>query len=277
MDVARARKWGAEALSVLDDPGLEADLILMHVMGWKRHRLLLETDTVLTGGELEEYRRALAARRRRTPLQHITGRVEFMSEDLLAGPEAMVPRPETEVMVKALLELLPAGAERVLDVGTGSGAVAVVLAGRLPGCRVYATDTARPALGLARRNLILHDLNSVGLVACDLASALRGGFHGLAANLPYVASGEIASLQPEVRYGDPGAALDGGPDGLGPVRRLAGDIPRLLAAGGAAALEVADPQAETAAAILRRAGLGEVEIRRDLAGRRRVVCGRKGG
>lgn len=264
-------------LSPLESPRLEADLLLMHVLGRQRHRLLVEAYSPLSRRELEEYRRALAARRRRIPLQHITGRVEFMSEELLAGPEAMVPRPETEVMVEALLELLPESARRLLDVGTGSGAVAVVLAVRLPGCRVWATDTDRAALGLARRNLVLHDLHNVDFVACDLASALAGGFHGVAANLPYVPTGEIASLQPEVRFGDPRAALDGGPDGLDLVRRLVGDLPRLLAGGGAAALEVADDQAGTAARLLETAGLSEVEVRRDLAGRRRVVCGRKGG
>jgi len=264
-------------LSPLESPRLEADLLLMHVLGWQRHRLLVEADSPLSRLQLEEYRRALAARRRRTPLQHITGRVEFMSEELLAGPEAMVPRPETEVMVEALLELLPEGARRLLDVGTGSGAVAVALAAALPRCRVWATDTDRAALGLARRNLVLHDLHNVDLVACDLASALAGGFHGVAANLPYVPTGEIASLQPEVRFGDPRAALDGGPDGLDLVRRLAGDLPRLLAAGGAAALEVADHQAGATARLLETSGLSDVEVRRDLAGRRRVVCGRKGG
>ncbi|MFO7951112.1 MAG: peptide chain release factor N(5)-glutamine methyltransferase [Candidatus Fermentibacteraceae bacterium] len=277
MLVGEARRWGAEMLSPLESPRLEADLLLMHVLGWQRHRLLVEVDSPLSRGELEEYRRALAARRSRTPLQHITGRVEFMSVELLAGPEAMVPRPETEVMVEALLELLPPGARRLLDVGTGSGAVAVALAVRLPRCRVWATDIHRPALGLARRNLVLHDLHNVDLVACDLASALAGGFHGVAANLPYVPTGEIASLQPEVRFGDPRAALDGGPDGLDLTRRLAGDLPRLLAAGGAAVLEVADDQTPATAQLLEASGLADVEVRRDLAGRRRVVCGRKGG
>jgi release factor glutamine methyltransferase len=276
MRVSEAREWGAEMLSPLEDPGLEADLLLRHVMGWPRHRLLLEPDARLSRRQLEEYRRALVERRRRTPLQHITGRTEFMSAELLAGPEAMVPRPETEEMVRALLELLPPRPRRLLDVGTGSGAVAVALAIRLPGCRIVATDPDRAALGLARRNLALHDLCNVNLLACDLAGACGGGFDGVAANLPYVATGELATLQPEVRLGDPRASLDGGPDGLDLLRRLAADLPRLLAPGGAAALEMADAQAETVAELLAERGLLAVEVRRDLAGRRRVACCRKG-
>ena len=273
MTVRQAREWGASLLSDLEDPKLEADLLLLHVLGWPRHRLLLEGREPLAPRDLESYRRAVMARRARTPLQHITGSVEFMGSQLLAGPEALVPRPETEVLVRALLERLPAGPSMLLDVGTGSAAIALALAARRPDCRVVATDIDLSALELARRNLRSHGAGNVSLLACHLASACRGGFDGIAANLPYVPSGEIGGLQPEVRLGDPIAALDGGSDGLELVRALVRDLRRLLGAGATAALEVADNQAETVAAELRDAGLRAVEIVRDLAGRRRVVCG----
>jgi release factor glutamine methyltransferase len=276
VSVLEARRWGARLLADLEDPGLEADLLLMHVLQWPRHRLLLEADEPLGRGEMEEYRRAVMARRRRVPLQHITGRTELMSTPLLAGPEAMVPRPETEVLLQALLDELPEAPPWLLDVGTGSGAAAVVLALHRPGWRVVATDVDRAALGLAARNAELHDLRRVSPVACDLATGVRGGFAGVAANLPYVATGEIPALQPEVRLGDPRKALDGGDDGLDLVRRLIPDLPRLLAPGGVAALETADAQTEETAELMLEAGLTDVEVIRDLAGLRRVVRGRRG-
>lgn len=276
MTVLEARRWGARLLAALERPALEADLLLMNVLDRPRHRLLLEAAEPLGRRELEEYRKAVMARRRRVPLQHITGRVELMSTPLLAGPEAMVPRPETEVLLQSLLEALPEGPPRLLDVGTGSGAVAVVLALSRPGWRVTATDIDTTALGLAARNVELHDLADVDLIACDLASAVSGSFAGVAANLPYVASGDIPGLEPEVRLGDPAVALDGGIDGLDLVRRLARDLTGLLAVGGAAAFEVADAQAEQTAGLLARAGLVEVEVIRDLAGLRRVVRGIRG-
>jgi release factor glutamine methyltransferase len=206
-------------------------------------------------------------RLRREPVAYILGRKGFHSIELAVDPRVLVPRPETELLVELALELGPA---TVLDIGTGSGAVALAIADELPGCEVTATDTSAAALAVARDN-------AARLGLADRVTFLEGSipdrpeFELTVANLPYVAAPEWGSLPPEVTEWEPREALLAGPDGLDSIRAL---VPQ--AGRGALALEVGEGQAEAVARLLDDAGFAGIERRPDLAGNDRVVWGRRG-
>jgi release factor glutamine methyltransferase len=196
---------------------------------------------------------------------------EFWSLPIAVDRRVLVPRPETELVVETALRLAP-GARRVLDVGTGSGAVAAALARELPGACVVASDHSAEALAVARANLA-RLAPGVTLARATLADGFRGGaFDLVVANLPYVPTGALAGLAPEVRDWEPRAALDGGPDGLDLVRVLVATAPAVLAIGGWLVLEVGVGQAEAVAAAAVRRGYGRIEVVPDAAGIDRVVA-----
>lgn len=180
-----------------------------------------------------------------------------------------MPRPETEYLVRRALDLDLPPAARVVDVGTGSGAIAVTLAAERPSWRVLAVDRSAAALAMARANAARHGAG-LHLVRGDLATAVAGGLHLVVANLPYLPSASLDRLPVEVGH-DPRAALDGGLDGLDLVRRLVADLARLLTPGGRALLELAEDQADTVAALALAAGLAELGRERDAGGCDRVL------
>jgi release factor glutamine methyltransferase len=214
-------------------------------------------------------------RLRREPVAYILGRKGFRSLELAVDRRVLIPRPETELLVEVAVELEPA---RVLDVGTGSGAIALAVADELSACEVTATDTSAAALEVARANA-----ERLGLA--DRVRFLDGtlpetaDFDLVLANLPYVAERDWASLQPEVTQWEPPEALLAGPDGLDTYcafLAVCGRAFRPIAptSSTAVAVEVGEGQAEVVAALMREAGFGQVETRRDLAGIQRVVFGR---
>ena len=262
-------------LSALEDPGLEARLLMMRLMNWKPHRLTLNIDDPAAEDLLRVYFEMVDRRKRREPLQHITGRVDFMGREFLAGPEALVPRPETEMLVELFMERLDAP-RLLLDVGTGSGVIAATLALHYPDTMVVASDVSFPALELAERNLAKHCIDNVQLVQGDLLKTFRSDVEkadGIVANLPYVRSEDISGLQPEVSRGDPRLALDGGRDGLRLVLSLIDSAPGLLKEGGILMLEMGEDQKnEVIAAFDRDNRWRNVFFREVLAGRPRFVC-----
>lgn len=252
-------------------PRVDAELLLCHLLGITRHQLYMEGRRILEDGLLDEYLGLAGLRSSRIPLQHVTGSAWFMGRRFIAGPGALVPRYETEVLVEKLLAAVRPGPALILDVGTGSGVIAVTLALELPGALVVGTDCSLPAIRLAAQNAALHGAGNVRLVLCDLAAPLRGGFDAVAANLPYIRQGELPSLEPEVRH-DPRTALDGGPDGLSVIRRFLEEAPGIVRSGGIVALEASGAQPFRIARMLERSG-GWRQVARgpDLSGRMRWV------
>jgi release factor glutamine methyltransferase len=203
------------------------------------------------------------------PAHHLTGSCPFWGREFRVTPAVLVPRPETELVVEVALELPVAQEARVLDVGTGSGCVAITLAAERPAWRVVAVDLSLRALDTAALNASLHDVG-VALLCGDLTGALFGGYDLVVANLPYVPSHAMSGLPLEVRH-EPVPALDGGADGLRLVEALIADLPRLLKPCGGAVLELGEDQADTVADMAETRGLGVARRIRDLGGCERVL------
>ncbi|PWB72630.1 MAG: peptide chain release factor N(5)-glutamine methyltransferase [Holophagae bacterium] len=253
----------------LPDPRREARWLLARAAGVTEGWLLLNDDVVLPEETAARYDDWLARRTAGEPAHHLTGSCSFWGRDFGVSPAVLVPRPETELVVAAALELPLPEAARVLDVGTGSGCLAVTLAAERPGLAVDAVDRSLAALEVARRNASRHGVR-VGFACSDLGWCLAGGYGLVVANLPYIPSGRLGALPLEVRY-DPALALDGGGDGLDLVRALLGDLWRLLAPGGSAVLELGEDQADAVSTIAGAVGLATVRRVRDLSGCERVV------
>jgi release factor glutamine methyltransferase len=296
--VGEALEAAVEGLTAagVETPRLDAELLLAEASGIERARLAAEPGGELPPGAGRRFGELVRRRLRREPVAYILGRRGFRHIELAVDRRVLIPRPETELLVELALELRPA---RVLDVGTGSGAIALALADELPGCEVVATDTSTAALEVARANAERLGLSERirfeegtlpaecgDLVPHALTKSPQTGFDLVLANLPYVAERDWSALQPEVTKWEPGEALLAGPDGLDayralltePRERISPGIPgtNAFASIGAVGVEVGEGQAGAVAAMLTDAGFSETETRRDLAGIERVVVGRHG-
>jgi release factor glutamine methyltransferase len=263
----------------VDTPRLEAEVLVREAAEVSKERLFSHPELPLSPearGRLEGF---VARRLRREPLPYVLGHAEFYSLTFRITPAVISPRPETEILVEgAVKRAREISARLLVDVGTGSGAIAVVLARELPEARVIAVDVSREALRLTRENCVRHGVAArVWTVCGDLLSALEGEADAIVGNLPYVESGVLSALQPEVRDFEPRAALDGGYDGLEVIRRLSVQLPSHLSKRGFVALEVGAGQAGGVAKLLAADGLGGTEIVRDYAGIERVVIARREG
>ncbi|MGB2939946.1 MAG: peptide chain release factor N(5)-glutamine methyltransferase [Candidatus Dormiibacterota bacterium] len=272
--VARAAPYLAKHGS--SSPRLDAELLLAEVLGIDRMDLYLQFERPLTVAEVDSFRALCRRRAGGEPVAYIRGRREFMSLDLLVTPAVMIPRPETEVLVEEGLRRLKARAgeghrPRALDVGTGSGAIAVALAAHCPEALVVATERSERALEVARRNVErLEVKDRVELVAADLVDGVEGPFDLVAANLPYIDPDWDGAVSPEVLASEPEEALFAGRDGLDVIGRLLPELPRLLAADGVALLEF-DPRARKALDALVAGQPSRGTVLPDLAGLDRVL------
>lgn len=256
---------------------LDAEVLMAEAAGTSRARIVCES-AILDSLALARFRAMVARRAGREPLAYILGRKEFFSLDFEVGPAVLTPRPETEVLVEAALELARGRSSlAVLDIGTGSGAVAVALAVNAPKARVVATDVSAEALSVARRNAERHGCaGRIEFRVGDCWEALEGArqagpFDLVVSNPPYVTDAEFDSLAPEVRCFEPRLALAGGRLGLDFHARIARGLAGHLKPQGAVIVEFGDGQAQAVAAILRGAGLAEGRVVNDLAGRPRVL------
>jgi release factor glutamine methyltransferase len=254
---------------------VDARLLLLHATGWSYHQLITNGDMEIDPPVMERFRKLVERRASREPLQHITGSVTFRDLDLLSGPAALVPRPETEILVDEFIRLLHRRDGVLLDLGTGSGNIALCLATEYPLSLVVASDISAAALQLARRNILHCGISNMTLVHSDLlrwVSPYRPSFDGIAANLPYIPSRAISDLQPEVRDSDPTLALDGGPDGMDIVRRLCTEVHIYVREGGILALELDSSQVPEVSGLLdSRGNWTAVSTAKDLSGRDRFV------
>ena len=261
---ARLEEAGVETAAV------DAALLLAHVLGTTRSGLHADSRRELTESEAAELERRLARRAAREPLAYVLGEWGFRRLTLTVDARVLVPRPETEIVVeRCLVRLAGTGAPRVLDVGTGSGAIALAIADEHPGARVTAIDASAGALEVARANTARAGL-TIDLRRHDLYAGLPDGPWDLVVcNPPYVREDEISGLEPEVRDWEPRGALVG----EGATERVASDACAVLRPGGALVLETAGGRAEEVAGLLRDLGYADVQTTDDLVGRSRIAEG----
>lgn len=259
-----ARASTALTVTECDTPRLDAELLLASALGVDRGRLVIDAHVRLDPEQISRFHALLARREAREPVAYILGRKEFRRIELVIDRRVLIPRPETELLVEVGLSL-PTGAS-VVDVGTGSGAVALALADERPDLHVVGTDVSADALAVARANGTRLG-SDVEFILADLLEGVSGPFDAVLANLPYVA--DESDLPPEIGRYEPAVALFGGPDGLDPLRRLLSMVSGVPLV----ALEIG--LAEFVASLVREAGFGSTEILQDLAGYDRVVVGRR--
>lgn len=261
----------------IEDADVDARLLVGHALHLDRARLIAQSDRILEAREINMIS-ALAARRlQREPVSRILGQKEFWSIALAITPDVLVPRPETETVVEGALDFVVRGGLRmeklrILDIGTGSGALLLALLRELPNATGTGTDISTGALKVARENAARCGVEGrCTFVVCDIASVVEGPFDLLVSNPPYIAHDEITSLAPEVKDYDPTVALDGGDDGLAAYRAIAADAKRLLAPGARMFVELGAGQEAAVRDLFTNVGLTAGIARTDLAGIPRVL------
>ena len=259
----------------VESPRLNAEHLLAHALGMpKRMDLYLAFDRPLGEKERAPLRELVKRRSEGVPLQHLLGTVEFLGYEFLCDSRGLIPRPETEELVELVLKSAP-DAKSFLDVGTGSGVIALTLALKKPQAHVVACDLSPQALALAGENRARHGLESrVELIESDLLASVHGAFDAIVANLPYIPAAEIPGLSREVLH-DPVSALDGGNDGLRLIERLLDQLPTYLTPAGLIALEIGHDQSEKVISLLKERAFQDVLAHADHQRRNRFVTARK--
>lgn len=265
----------------IESPRIDAELLLAFSLGLARIDLYLRHDQPLNQDELARFRTLIKRRVAREPVAYITGVKEFWELELMVGPDVLIPRPETECVIEGILAFLK-GDDRpqethFLDLGTGSGAIALALAHSCPMAWVTALDRSCRALAIADCNRRRHKLQDrVHLVAGDWLAPLSGAsarFDVIVSNPPYIPSGQIDGLQPEIALYEPRAALDGGADGLACLARLIREAPPWLVSGGALFLEIGHDQYPAVQRLAAESGAyRDIACRLDYSGKDRVAC-----
>ena len=258
-------------------PRLNAELLLMFTLSCDRAHLFAHPERELTADEQSRYQAALAERSRGVPAQYITGHQEFWGMDLIVSPAVLIPRPETEHVIEAVLELAaqsPKPKARIVDVGTGSGCIALALAKELPQAEIHATDVSRAALEIARANAARHQLESrIHFHQTDLLGGLGGTFDFVVSNPPYVGDSEADTVQLEVREFEPRTAVFAGTTGTEVIERLIPQTHAALRPGGWLVIEISGTIAEKVEKLLD--GWGVLKIKLDLQSIPRVALARK--
>jgi release factor glutamine methyltransferase len=256
----------------VENPRLNAELLIGHALGLPRMQLYLQFERLLSVPELDKIRPMVKRRSQREPLQYILGEQEFFRIKLKVDRRALIPRPETEQLCEVITEQLPQPPHTILDLGTGSGAIALALAAFYPQAMVVGLDVSTEALALAQENSVTLGLEArTRWLVSDWFSAVEpeARFDLIVANPPYLSAAETAATEPEVRGYEPAAALSPGSDGTEALARIIAEAPRYLTEGGLLALETGIDQHERLRSWAAAAGFSRVESRRDLTGRDR--------
>lgn len=280
--IARVLDWTRRDFAArgILSPRLDAELLVAHALKLGRVDLYVRYDQPLTPAELSAIRQVIERRRRREPVAYILGEREFYGRSFTVDPRVLVPRPETEGVVEAALQHLPPARQgaplRILDVGTGSGAIAVTLAAERPDVTVFAVDVSPEAAEVARTNAERWKVSDrVTVLVGELYQPVKGKlFHAIVSNPPYLRSAEIETLMPDVRDFEPRLALDGGPTGEAVVAPLILQAREYLEPDGFLVVELSHDQAARARQLAQQAGFGQIEVRKDLAGIERVLVAR---
>jgi release factor glutamine methyltransferase len=263
----------------VEQPRLNIEHLLADTLGKKRIELYLEFDRSLSARELAPLREKVRRRAEGEPLQHLLGHWDFFGRTFKTDRRALIPRSETELLVETMLkEFAPCGesANRLVDVGTGSGILAITFALEWPGIEVSAVDISEDALALARENARhLGVSDRVVFRRSDLLDQIEGPFHWIVANLPYIPTADLNALQREVKF-DPALALDGGKDGLTIIKRLIESVPGKIVSNGMIALELGQGQTERVWGFLADRNYRDISIRKDYQGVERLLIARYG-
>lgn len=258
----------------IPDAGLDARVLVGHALGLSLSDLIGHPERTLTDAGRQQIEALLDRRLQREPVAYITGGREFWSLPLSVTPAALIPRPDSETLIEAVLDDVSdrSAPLRVVDLGTGSGCLVLALLRELANATAVAVDRSAAALYLARMNALALGLaNRLRFVASDWTLALAGPFDIVVTNPPYVATAEWRELAPEIRLFEPQAALLGGDDGLSAYRRIVPDLPRILAPQGRAYLECGYEQGDRIAELLRGHGFTAITVQADLGGRARCI------
>ena len=279
LNVLEIIKRSAEFLAGkgVESARLNAELLIGHALGLKRMQLYLQFERPLTEPELEKIRPLVRRRGQREPLQHILGETEFHGLRLKTDRRALIPRPETELLIELIIARRSEPPRRILDLGTGSGAIALALARHYAGAEVVATDASVEALTQARENAVLNGLDGrVRWLESDWFAALAGEtFDLIVSNPPYLSEAEVATAAPEVRDHEPRSALTPGGDGLAALAAILASAGAHLVTGGLLALETGIAQHAALLAAAAQQGFVGAESLPDLTGRDRFVFARK--
>jgi release factor glutamine methyltransferase len=263
----------------VEHPRLNIEHLLADALGKKRIELYLEFDRPLSDRELEPLREKVRRRAGGEPLQHLLGHWDFLGRRFKTDRRALIPRSETELLVETVLQRLATGqckATRLVDVGTGSGVLAITFALEQPELDIVAVDISNEALALAGENAErLGVADRISFCHSDLLDRIEGPFHWVVANLPYIPTAEIPGLQREVQF-DPALALDGGEDGLTIIKRLIESLPGKIASNGLVVLELGQGQAEKVCNFLARQNYRDISIMKDYQGVERILSARYG-
>jgi release factor glutamine methyltransferase len=273
----------AEARAVLERAGLrpadaatDAALLARHALGWDRATLLARGREAPPPAFATSFDAYVARRAKREPVAMIMGVREFWGLDFEVTPDVLVPRPETEFIVEEALAAFPIPPASVLDVGTGSGCLAVALAREFPAARVLATDISGQALAVARRNAVRHDARRIAFVRTSFLGGVRGAFDLIVSNPPYVPATVAPALSPEVFHHEPHTALFGGADGLSAMTEILSTAAPHLSAAGRLILEFGFGQEPEVTALAAESGWRVLRLREDLQGiPRTIVLGRE--
>jgi len=277
MTIGQLLQWGSSALrqKYIESQELESEILLSYVFNCDRARLFIRNSEQVTETLERKFKRAVRQRQTRKPWQYITGETEFYGLKIKVNQNALIPRPETELLVEAVIKRWKPEWSKVLDIGAGSGAISIALAGNISNARIWASEISPGARALAKRNVASHGLSRrVKIVKADIFPDLIQRYDCIVSNPPYIQTGQLKSLQPEVSLYEPWQALDGGRDGLKFYRLISKKLKNFLNPGGLLAMEIGQGQGAKVREMLKISNPGlKIEMIKDYSNIQRIALG----